>query len=328
MRDLKARFAELEGLPAPDLQQRIQTRVQRLQQSGRAEAGAERAWQPFERRRRLTAWTTQILATAAIVAFALGLALIFHYARPVVPAKPTPIPSGVQHPSLMVDGQKRTYRLFLPPSLDPKRPAPLVLVLHAFFSTGDLAASRGHWDDEAGRGEFIVASPENPDIPFVGRLLDRLESQFAVDRTRIFIVGGDTSASLAYLAACELADRIAAMASVMGEMSPEDCRPARPVSILAMHGTDDWKMPYEGAARTIQRWVTLDGCAGNPTQTQSGITKTSIWSGCRQRTVVRFDTVVGGHHTWFGNLDMSPVPGEPDATTVVWDFFKNLAPRA
>jgi hypothetical protein len=93
MRELKERFAELERLPAPDLQQLIQTRVQRLQQPGRLKTGAERAWRHFERPRLLTAWTTQVLAAAVIVALAIGLALIFHYARTVGPARPTPIPT-------------------------------------------------------------------------------------------------------------------------------------------------------------------------------------------------------------------------------------------
>lgn len=93
MSDLKERFAELERLPAPDLRQLIQTRVRRLQQPGRLKTGVERAWHHFERPRLLSAWTTQVLAATVIVALAIGLALIFHYARTVGPARPTPIPT-------------------------------------------------------------------------------------------------------------------------------------------------------------------------------------------------------------------------------------------
>jgi poly(3-hydroxybutyrate) depolymerase len=70
----------------------------------------------------------------------------------------------------------------------------------------------------------------------------------------------------------------------------------------------------------MQRWVSIDGCNSGPSASQSGITKTSIWTGCKAGTVVRLDTVVGGHHTWFGSC-FDPVPGEPDANSVVWDFF-------
>src|ERR1700686_5004472 len=47
-------------------------------------------------------------------------------------ALPTYSPSGVSHGSLVVAGHERTYRLFRPPSLDPKRAAPLVFALHGF----------------------------------------------------------------------------------------------------------------------------------------------------------------------------------------------------
>jgi polyhydroxybutyrate depolymerase len=272
------------------------------------------------------------------IALSLGLAACGG-GSVAVPA-PTRNPSAVQHASLTVDGHQRTYRLFRPPSVDSKQTAPLVLALHGGDSTGDEMASISHFDDEAASGGFIVvypnavsgswdiaAPPPVDDIKFFGRLLDRLESEFTIDKTRIFVTGASKGAMMAYRVACELSDRIAAIASVSGLMDRDDCRPARPVSILEMHGTEDFSVRYAGAASAIERWVALDGCAGNPTQTVSGITKTAVWMGCRGGTVVRFDTVVGGHHTWFGSA-YNPVPGEPDSNAVVWGFFSKLAPRA
>lgn len=95
-----------------------------------------------------------------------------------------------------------------------------------------------------------------------------------------------------------------------------------------MHGTDDFSVEYRGGKypsvdSVIQQWVTLDGCPGKPALTVSGITRTSIWKACREGTVVRLDTVQGGHHQWFGS-DFDPVAGEPDANAVIWDFFSNL----
>jgi polyhydroxybutyrate depolymerase len=115
----------------------------------------------------------------------------------------------------------------------------------------------------------------------------------------------------------------------------DDCQPARPVSILEMHGTEDGAHPWEGGGghqaspveAVIQRWTTLDGCAGDPTVTQSGIATTSVWNRCRGESVVRLDKVVGGKHTWFGSA-LSPVPGEPNANSVIWSFFSSLRPRA
>lgn len=120
--------------------------------------------------------------------------------------------------------------------------------------------------------------------------------------------------------------QLAAIASVAGREDLQDCKPARPLSVLEMHGTDDASVPYTGGASAVQRWVTLDGCTGNPTQSTSGITTTSIWSNCQRGTVVRFDTIEGGHHQWFGST-FDPVPGEPNSNPIVWDFFSKSAPR-
>jgi polyhydroxybutyrate depolymerase len=267
------------------------------------------------------------------------------------------VASGVQHASLTIDTIKRTYRLYVPPSLDPKQPAPLVVLLHWAEGSGDQMGTVTRYDDQAATGKFIVVYPDtfgtlwkagtgDPaiDVTFISRLLDRLTTDFRIDKTRIFVVGVSSGGMMAYRLACQLSDRIAAIASVAGALLIADCSPAKPVSILEMHGTDDSTIPYAGnsdfglpsTASTIQWWVTLDGCAGRPTQTASGSTTTSLWIGCRGGTVVRLDTIAGGQHTWFssdparvgqGAAGSQSVAGEPDATHVTWDFFNNLSPR-
>jgi polyhydroxybutyrate depolymerase len=261
----------------------------------------------------------------------------------------SPTSSGVQHASLTVDGLKRTYRLYVPGSLDSKQPAPLVFLLHESGSSGDQIATalRGcrhcSYDDQADAGGFIIVYPDSlswnwkgetadtaVDVTFVSRLLDRLTADLRIDTTRIFAVGVSSGAILAYRLACELSERIAAIASVSGEMRVEACNPARPVSILEMHATEDPNVPYQGAANSVKRWATLDGCATKPTETVTGITKTSTWIACHGGTVVRLDSVAVVDHGWFTSdpalAGQVPV-GEPDSTPVTWTFLKNSPPR-
>jgi polyhydroxybutyrate depolymerase len=211
-------------------------------------------------------------------------------------------------------------------------------------------ASISHFDEQAKASRFIVAYPDaasihweaggafgtnNADVLFVGHLLDQLTIQFQIDRTRVFVAGVSNGAEMAYRLACELSDRIAGVASISGAMVVDACRPARPVSILEMHGTDDVLIPYTGgrsggedfpsSAAVIQHWLTLDGCPGSPSVSHSGITTTSIWKGCQAGTLVRLDTVEGGHHTWFGSA-FDPVDGEPNANTTIGDFFRTVRP--
>lgn len=259
----------------------------------------------------------------------------------------SPSPSAVRHASLDVDGLKRTYRLYVPPSLDPNQNVPLVVLLHWAGGTGDkMAATK--YDAQAATGKFIAVYPDSTDglwrasgddpdfdVTFINNLLDRLTTDFRIDKARIFAAGLSIGAMMAYRLACQLSNRFVAIASVAGAMLVNDCHPALPVSILEMHGTADSTVPYKGNAdfpptrSTVQSWVKLDGCPGAPVQTAGGITTTSAWKGCRGGTSVRLDTIEGGQHVWFGSDPSgSSVAGEPDATKTSWGFFSGLAPRA
>ena len=255
------------------------------------------------------------------------------------------IVTGSQHGSLNISGQKRTYRLFFPPSLDQHKPAALVVSLHPCPAPANPDDDYSHFDDQASAGGFISAYPYAPqcwndgsghgprydDVGFVSGLIDQVSKNFPVDPKRVFIAGISVGALMSYWLACQLSDRIAAIAAVSGTMPVDDCQPARPVSILAMNGTEDANFPYEGGGpmngkpilTVIKAWATRNGCTGDPIQSQAGITKTKLWNQCKSGAVVRLDTVVGGHHTWFGS-PFNPVPGEPNANTVVWDFFSKV----
>jgi polyhydroxybutyrate depolymerase len=255
-----------------------------------------------------------------------------------------PSPGGVQHASINVDGLDRTYRLYVPPSLDLSQPAPLLVALACGGCTGDDMAKFTGYDELAAVDRFIVVYPDavdeswnggagDPaiDDAFIGRLLDRLTTSYRIDKARIFAAGISSGAIMAYRLACEMADRFSGIASVAGMMLLAECHPARPVSILEMHGTADSTIllgeagyPYT-AADSVYRWASLDGCAAKPNQTVSGITKISTWVGCRGGTVVRLESVTGAPHEWLSPVN--EVHGEPDATQVTWSFLSSSVPR-
>jgi polyhydroxybutyrate depolymerase len=248
--------------------------------------------------------------------------------------------SPVQHASLSIGGQNRTYRLFRPQALSSKQPAPLVVALTGCPSTADQMAAISRVDDQATAGGFAVVYPDPvnkcwnagfccgaaDDVGFISQLVDRLSTEIRVDRSKVFAAGFSAGAAMAYRLACEKSDRFTAIASAAGQIAIPACQPRRPVSVLEMHGTNDAFTSYAKGADAVQQWVALDGCTSDPAQSGSGITSTSIWSNCRGGTVVRFDTIQGGHHSWFGST-FDPVPGEPNSSAVSWDFFSHLGPR-
>lgn len=262
------------------------------------------------------------------------------------PTSPSPVP-GVSYVELTVDGKLRDYRLFIPPSLNLTRPVPLAVVLHG--SPIDAAGMENiiHFDTIASRAGYIEASPngcdgawsyadggqKQADDDFIEQTIIQLEAKYMVDPKRVYLVGASAGSWLEYRLACDFADHITAIASVAGTMRLSDpCTPSRPVSILEIHGTLDNQHPWEGSGphhafpvdAVMQKWRDLDGCPSNPTVTVSGITQTSRWGPCHGGSAVQLAKVDRGHHTWFGSPDLDPIPGEPDANTLIWTFFKSL----
>ena len=256
-------------------------------------------------------------------------------------------PSGpARYETLAVNNLLRDFRVFRPATLDGSKPMPLVILLHG--SPTDAAGTEDviHFDAQATAGGFLNVYPDgcsmdwderhaSLDVDFISHLIDRLESEYSIDKSRVYLVGISAGGFMAYRLACDLANRIAAVASVAGSMWWDDCQPARPIPILEMHGTSDANVPYDGGGSTyhgqamppvmtvIHRWVAYDGCTGAPVPSLAGITTTSLWNRCGGGSVVRLDTVVGGNHTWFGST-FDPVPGEPNSSAVVWDFLKQF----
>jgi len=124
---------------------------------------------------------------------------------------------------------------------------------------------------------------------------------------------------MAYRMACEHAAEITAIVSLAGAATsdPARCTPARPVSVLQIHGTADQTIlfqggtnsgqPYPSAAATLGLWRHLDGCADRATATAAPLdlesrlpgpetTVTTYLTGCRDGTRVELWSIADGGH--------------------------------
>jgi polyhydroxybutyrate depolymerase len=259
-------------------------------------------------------------------------------------------------------GLTRGYILHRPPSTAG---APLPLVL-AFHGGGDTAADMEpltHFDELADKESFLVVYPQgldnrwadardgapptnDDDVGFVRALLDDLKSRVAYDPARVYATGVSIGGFFVARLGCEAADRIAAFGIVAATIAAPEaarCAPARHISVVTMHGTDDTIVPaagdatsgmlsVAGAART---WTRVDNCATQPDVTyepdiagDGTRVRRETYPGCADGSAVVFYIIEGGGHTW---------PGEPtntngsvtqrstrdiDATTVLWRFFQ------
>jgi polyhydroxybutyrate depolymerase len=197
-------------------------------------------------------------------------------------------------------GGDRPAALVLPDGFDPRRPTPVVILLHGYSATGTLqdlylgvsetAKTRGvvtivpEGTRNAAGLQFWNAAPAwccdftgsgVDDQGYLMGLLDEAETRFAVDPKRIFIIGHSNGGFMAHRLACAESPRIAAIASIAGSL-PLDaggCTPSAPVSVLQIHGTLDATILYGGAlgqypsAETVtERWAGHNACQVLPVE--------------------------------------------------------------
>jgi polyhydroxybutyrate depolymerase len=138
---------------------------------------------------------------------------------------------------------------------------------------------------------------------------------------------------MAYRLACELSNRIAAIASVTGLQAFFPCNPPKPVPVLDMHGTADPVVPYVGVASTISFWVEHNGCPQEPVitdlpdinQTDSSTVTTSYYGSCNNSTEVILYTIKNGEHSWPGSIIMLGVTNKDiNASNEIWNFFRKF----
>ena len=284
--------------------------------------------------------------------------------------------TGCRHPqdgtvesAVEVQGRERSFLYRLPPGhTTVGRTWPLVVYLHGQMGTGMQLERSSGASDAADRHGFVVVYPDGvdrswndrrgatkasdqgvDDVAFVRALIDRFVAEHGVDPDRVYVAGMSNGGMMSFRLACELGDRIAAFSPV-GALMPvngaEACRPARPVPMLLVVGTDDPLVPYGGgtvardrgevlsAEATRAHWVSVDGCSAaedNRTlDAHDDDTRVleSRRSACLAGSEVVLLSVEGGGHTWPGargelpELLVGKTSTEIDATEEQLRFFE------
>jgi len=189
------------------------------------------------------------------------------------PASPSPVASK---PADVVVGGDRPVSVPVPATYDAATPAPLLVVLHGYGSSGSEHEAYFHLDEAAqGRG-FLTAYPDGTkdangnrfwsatdaccdfdrtgvnDVAYLAGLITEIQSKLSVDPKRIYVTGHSNGGFMSYRMACVHADVIAAIVSLAGATfaNPADCAPSAPLGVLEIHGTADDVIAYTGG--TIQ----------------------------------------------------------------------------
>ncbi len=282
-----------------------------------------------------------------------------------------PVPGTSQRYLTTADGRRRRYLLHVPPNFDGSRAWPLVLAFHGGGGRAETLVRQSRLDQVADKYGFLVAYPDGTgrlrmltfnagtccgyavsqqvnDVAFVGQLLDELARTAAIDPRRVYATGMSNGAMLCYRLACELSDRIAAIAPVAGDLGVEGPVPRRPVPVLHFHGLADQnvqfagglgsnqyeKTPHRSIPDTLAFWLRANGCAAEPVAVEeSADFIRQAWAppaGNLGAPVVLYKLPRGGH-TWPGGVDVSrwlgtgAVVEAVDASTLMWQFFRQFS---
>jgi polyhydroxybutyrate depolymerase len=272
---------------------------------------------------------------------------------------------------LSVKGVIRDYRLFVPVQ---GKPLPLVLMLHGGTGTSANIEEYLNLTRVAARETFAVVYPQGirrawndartnktlmspnastaDDVAFLNELVDQLVRQGIADPKRIFISGLSNGGFMAMRMACEAPERFVAFAPIIASApltAGIDCRPARPLPVLLINGTDDSLVRFSGQAAANQGnygavelaafWGERNGCNGFSDDALPDLDpadKSTItarrYSGCRTSGDVELLTVTGGGHQPPSRGQVRDYPllarvlgvrnHDIDTAETIWAFFK------
>ena len=257
--------------------------------------------------------------------------------------------------SIIHDNLQRDYIIHVPNSYNSNIPIPLIFCFHGYGSNANSIMSYTNFNYIADTASFIVVYPQGTllqgtshwnvggwtlgstidDVGFIASLLDSISHEYNINQLRVYSTGMSNGGYMSFLLACQLSDKIAAIASVTGSMTPQTynlCNPQHPTPILQLHGTNDQVVPYiggpawtESVNNVLQYWANYNNC--NTAALITSIPDINIFDGStveRQTWLNGDNSVVTDHfkvydggHDWFGawgNMDIN-------SSAEIWKFF-------
>lgn len=263
--------------------------------------------------------------------------------------------------SISFGGGTRTALVYLPPNYHSTASFPLVFNLHGYTSNAQQQLIYSQMNTVADAHDFIVVYPNGlnnswnsgftlpyqsgvDDVGFISALIDSLDEDYSINLNRVYACGMSNGGYQSYRLACDLSQRITAIASVTGLMSTItklNCNPARTVPVMQIHGTSDAIVPIggstgsESAEATLNYWKQQNGCANTPvvisvpniSTSDNSTAKKRVYEPCNNGTDIWYYEIVNGGHTWPGAMDITAYGNtnkDFNASEAIWEFFSRF----
>ncbi|MBN1652304.1 MAG: hypothetical protein JXA30_00860 [Deltaproteobacteria bacterium] len=251
---------------------------------------------------------------------------------------------GDNRATLQHGGRSRNYVVYVPASVIPGNPVPLVLDFHGNGSNSAQEESGSGWRQKADAEGFIVVYPDGvgngwnvgnccgqalaenvDDVGFARAMIAAVSESACIDSKRVYATGISNGAGLAHRLACEAADVIAAIAAASADLVTDPCTPVRPISELSVRGLTDFLVAYAGgntgstgwyspgAKGTLDLWKEINQCTGS---VQTGHQYCETYSSCSAGVEVTLCSLPNTGHILYNNALGFSVPD------VAWEMFE------
>ena len=262
---------------------------------------------------------------------------------------------GINEFEVIFDEIPRQYIVYIPENYNHSISTPILFAFHGFGGTNNFIMNSAGFNEIADEENFIVVYPQGSlilnlfahwnvggftqisntdDVAFVDYLISSLSQMYNINLDRVYATGMSNGGFMSFLLACQLSNKIAAIASVTGSMTTQtlnECDPQREVPILQIHGTNDPIVPYNGILEwntpidnVLDYWVLNNQCSPNPEvndlediNNDNGFTvQEIIYNNGLNGSMVKHFKVNGGTHVWFQDEDIN-------SSSLIWEFFSN-----
>jgi polyhydroxybutyrate depolymerase len=198
--------------------------------------------------------------------------------------------------TLTVDGNTRTFILYLPAGYTETVKYPLIFAIHRGGGSAYEMTQVADFKTIADRDKVELVYPSGiqdswndgrptpsnqagvNDVSFFRQISDYLIANYSIDSTKIYAAGISNGGFMASRLGCELSNKMAAIAvdaaTIEQTMVYSACNPGRPVPAMYINGTSDPVAPFGGGAissgsgggtvvshaQAVAKWVGINGC--------------------------------------------------------------------
>jgi polyhydroxybutyrate depolymerase len=252
----------------------------------------------------------------------------------------------------------RTYLVYLPASLDPQTPVPIVLVHHGYTMSGQAMHDITEYSALADQEGFAVVFPDGEsgpnslgapwnvgdgncasyegavpvatgdDFAFDVAMRADVESDQCVDEKHTFVTGFSMGGYYAHHIGCMRPDFARAIAPHSGGTHDFSTCIAGHEPVIVFHGDSDPVIPKSCDDAAVEQWIAKNGCATTADVVQVTNGSCSYYQNCPADGQVAYCTFSGMGHAWAGgaaDAGIFSAPNYASATTLQWDFFKKYA---